>query len=518
MISHALEAEILRLHHAEHWPIGTIATQLRIHHGTVRRVLAQAGVPAAAPAVRAMLVDPYRAFILQTLEKYPSLRASRLYAMVRERGYRGAPDHFRAIVARLRPRPATEAYLRLRTLPGEQGQIDWAFFGKIRIGRALRPLMAFVMVLSYSRMTFLRFYLNAAMGNFLRGHVQAFAFFESCPRVLLYDNLKSAVLERSGDAIHFHPRLLELAAHYHFQPRPVAPARGNEKGRVERTIRYARDAFFAARTYRDLDDLNAQALAWCTGQAADRPCPQDRQRSVREVFAEERAHLLGLPQNPFATDELLAVQVGKTPYVRFDLNDYSVPHRYVRRTLTVLASEHSVRIVDGNELIATHARSFDRATQIEDPAHIQALVSHKRAARVHRAQDRLHHSTSSASTLFVRAAGRGAHLGSLTRGLLQLLDSHGAQALERAIQAALAEDAAHLGAVRHFIDQHARAEALAPPIAVALPADPRVRELSVHPHSLRDYDQLTRNSDEHPTDDPPEPCSNNDEPSSPDGA
>jgi len=512
MISRALEAEILRLHHAEHWPIGTIATQLRVHHGTVRRVLAQAGVPTAAPAVRATLVDPYRAFILQSLEKYPSLRASRLYTMVRERGYPGAPDHFRAIVARLRPRPAAEAYLRLRTLPGEQGQVDWAFFGKMRVGRALRPLMAFVMVLSYSRMTFLRFYLNAAMGNFLRGHVQAFALFQSCPRVLLYDNLKSAVLERSGDAVHFHPRLLELAAHYHFQPRPVAPARGNEKGRVERTIRYVRDAFFAGRSYRDLEDLNAQALAWCTGQAADRPCPQDRQRSVREVFAEERAHLLGLPENPFPTDELLIVQVGKTPYARFDLNDYSVPHRHVRRTLTVLASEHTVRIVDGSELVATHPRSFDRAAQIEDPAHIEALVSHKRAARAHRAQDRLHHSASSASTLFVRAASRGAHLGVLTRGLLQLLDTHGAQALERAIQAALAEDAAHLGAVRHFIDQHARADALAPPIAVALPADPRVRDLSVRPHSLRDYEQLARKSNEHQTDDPLDPTSDNDEP------
>jgi len=501
MIARALEAEILRLHHAEGWPIGTIATQLRLHHGTVRRVLRQASVPEAAPAVRATLVDPYRAFILQTLEKYPSLRASRLYTMVRERGYPGAPDHFRSIVARLRPRLAAEAYLRLRTLPGEQGQIDWGFFGKMRIGRALRPLMAFVMVLSYSRMTFLRFYLNAGMGSFLRGHVQAFAFFESCPRVLLYDNLKSAVLERSGDAIRFHPRLLELAAHYHFQPRPVAPARGNEKGRVERTIRYVRDAFFAARTYRDLDDLNAQALAWCSGQAADRPCPEDRQRSVRETFALERAQLLGLPENPFPSDELLAVEVDKTPYVRFDLNDYTIPHRHVRRTLTVLASEHTVRIVDGNELIATHPRSFDRAAQIEDPAHIEALVSHKRAARTHRAQDRLHHSAPSAGALFLRAASRGAHLGSLTRGLLQLLDTHGAPALERAIQAALTEDAAHLGAVRHFIDQHASAAALAPPIAVALPADPRLHGLSVRPHSLRDYEQLARKPDEHQPDD-----------------
>ena len=211
----------------------------------------------------------------------------------------------------------------------------------------------------------------------------------------------------------------------------------------------------------------------------------------------------------------LAVEVGKTPYVRFDLNDYTVPHRHVGRTLTVLASEQTVRIVDGNELVATHRRSFDRAAQVEDPAHVAALVSHKRAARTHRAQDRLHHSAPGASALFLRAASRGAHLGSLTRGLLRLLDSHGGQALERAIQATLAQDAVHLGAVRHFIDQHARADALAPPIAVALPADPRVRELSVRPHSLRDYDQLARSCDEHPPDDPPEPDSDNDQPHSP---
>jgi hypothetical protein len=122
MIPRALEAEILRLHHTEHWPIGTIAAQLRVHHSTVRRVLAQAGVPVAKTPVRASIVEPYLPFIVETLSKYPRLRASRLYAMVRSRGYSGAPDHFRAIVARLRPRPAAEAYLRLRTLPGEQGQ------------------------------------------------------------------------------------------------------------------------------------------------------------------------------------------------------------------------------------------------------------------------------------------------------------------------------------------------------------------------------------------------------------
>jgi transposase len=505
MISRVLEAEILRLHHGEHWLIGTIATQLRVHHSTVRRVLAQAGVPLAPMTVRASIAAPYIAFIVETLTKYPTLRASRLYQMVKERGYPGASDHFRSIVAQWRPRRAAEAYLRLRTLPGEQAQVDWAHFGHFTVGRAARPLMAFVMVLSYSRQLFLRFYLGAAMNYFIRGHVEAFLAFNSVPRVLLYDNLRSAVLERTGEAIRFNPTLLELAAHYRFEPRPVAVARGNEKGRVERAIRFVRDAFFAARTFRDLADLNAQADAWCQGVAADRLCPEDRARTVRAVFAEEQPRLLALPANPFPTEERIEVDIGKTAYARFDWNDYTIPHTHVRRTLTVLATLDTVRIFAGQALLASHPRCFDRGQQIEILAHIDGLVAHKRAGRAHRAQDRLHHAAPSAQALFLRAAERGAHLGVLTRGLLSLLASHGASALEAAIAAALAEDAAHLGAVRHFIDTHANARGQRPPIAVVLPDDPRLHTINVRPQPLQAYEQLTPETTDERTEDPPEP-------------
>ena len=135
------------------------------------------------------------AFIVQTLTKYPTLRASRLHQMVRERGYPGAPDHFRTIVAQLRPRRATEAYLRLRTLPGDQAQCDWAHFSTLTVGRAVRPLMAFVMVLSYSRQVFLRFYLGAAMNYFIRGHVEAFTAFQAVPRVLHYDYVTGNIID-----------------------------------------------------------------------------------------------------------------------------------------------------------------------------------------------------------------------------------------------------------------------------------------------------------------------------------
>ena len=231
------EAKILRYHFVEHWGVTTIATQLGIHHSSVDRVLSQAGLPKAERTRQASIVDPYHPMIIETLEQFPRLTAARLYAMAQARGYTGGASQFRAHVAQLRPRKPSEAYLRLKTLPGEQAQIDWGHFGQLQIGRAKRPLMAFVMVLSWSRQIFLRFYLNQRMDNFLRGHVAAFNAWGGVARVLLYDNLRSAVLERQGDAIRFHPTLLELSAHYRFEPRPVAPARGNQKGRVERAIR-----------------------------------------------------------------------------------------------------------------------------------------------------------------------------------------------------------------------------------------------------------------------------------------
>ena len=140
------EAQILRYFHVEKWPPTTIARQLNINRGTVKRVLAQSGLPPIGLRPRPARIDPYLPFIHQTLEKFPMLAASRLYVMVHERGYRGSPHHFRHLIACLRPRPKAEAFLRLRTLPGEQAQVDWAHFGHLVIGRARRSLMAFVMV------------------------------------------------------------------------------------------------------------------------------------------------------------------------------------------------------------------------------------------------------------------------------------------------------------------------------------------------------------------------------------
>jgi transposase len=112
-----LRAQILRLYLADQWRISTIARPLQLHRDTVRRVLAVSSVLRAPAAVPLRLIDPFMPFIQKMLAKFPTLAASRLYAMVQERGYGGGSSHFRHLVAPLRPRPAAEAYLGLRN-PG----------------------------------------------------------------------------------------------------------------------------------------------------------------------------------------------------------------------------------------------------------------------------------------------------------------------------------------------------------------------------------------------------------------
>ena len=290
-----LEAQILRYYHVEKWRVGTIARQLRVHPETVARVLAQAGLPRIGPPQRPSKIDPYLPFIHETLANSRA-EGEPAAVMVWERGYRGGQSQFRDIIACHRPRPTAEAYLRLRTLPGGAGA------GRLGPFRSYhdRPGAPRVDGLRHGAQL-LAPDLPALLSRRPHGELPA----RPCRRVcrmerrsegILYDNLQSAVLERHGDAIRFHPTLLDFAGHYRYEPRPVAVARGNEKGRVERAIRFVRDAFFAARRFADLDDLNAQAEAWCNGQAADRRCLEDQTRSVADVFAEEAPRLLKQPE------------------------------------------------------------------------------------------------------------------------------------------------------------------------------------------------------------------------------
>jgi transposase len=493
MITPEQHAEIRRLYFGEHWKVGTIATALGVHHDTVRAALAHDTRALPRGLCRPTQLDLYLPFVRDTLAQYPRLRATRLFEMVRARGYPGSVVQLRRVVRTLRPSVTPTLYRRLTTLPAEEAQIDWGAFGMIRIGHGTRPLSGFVMVLSYSRALSALFTLDQTLESFLRGHVDAFhGLFSGVARTLVYDNLRSAVLERQGSAIRFHPRLLELAGHYHFAPRPCTPGRGNEKGKIERQIQYLRDAFFAARIFADVDDLNAQFRRWRDEIAHQRPHPEHRDQTVAQVFAQEQPRLLPLPAHPFDTEVLRAVASGKTPYVRFDRNCYSIPHTHVRRPLTLLASATTVRLVAGADEIARHARSYDTGQTIEDLTHLEGLLAATRQANPSSGRDRLRVAVPLIATLLERLAARGESLRAHTARLLALLDDYGPQELTAAVADALTRDALGASAITHILETRRRQRGQKPPIPLALPDRPGVRDLDVTPHPLESYDDLAR--------------------------
>lgn len=495
MIAPEVRARIRRLFFAEHWKVGTIAAELGVHHDAVRGAIEAERFIRSGAVLRASMLDAYKPFVAETLEQHPRLRATRLFEMIRDRGYRGSVVQLRRHVATIRPTPR-EAFLRLVTLPGEQAQVDWGHFGTIRVGHAKRPLSCFVMVLSWSRAVFARFALDQTLESFMRGHVEAFAAFGGVPRTILYDNLKTVVLDRAGDHVRFNEAMLLMAGHYHFAPKPCAPYRGNEKGKVERTIQYLRHGFFAARRFSSVEDLNAQLAEWIKRVAHARKVPGDpASRVVHAAIEEERPLLLALPEHPWNCELVKPVASGKQPYIRFDRNDYSIPYWLAGKPLTLVASETLVRITNGSHVFATHARSYDEKQVIEDHAHIEELAREKRRAHELRGRDRLRAACPSADAFVEALALRGEHLGGQVSRLLKLLDRYDKAELEIALKDALARGAIGAASVAHVLDQRARAQKRAPVLDVVLPDDPRVRDLHITPHALDTYDSLAKPKD-----------------------
>lgn len=495
MLDAETSAEIRRLYYAEHWKIGTIAAVKGVHPDAVRRALSDPGVRGETRTVRAKITDPFLPFLRETLEKYPRLRATRLYQMLRERGYRGSAVQLRRVVRTLRP-SQVEAFTVLTALPGESAQADWADFGPVTIGRAERRLSCFVMTLSYSRALYAEFFLDQTLESFLRGHVRAFAFFGGATRRVLTDNLRSVVLERRGDQFRFHPRYLELAGEYLFQPAPCRPARGNEKGRVERSIRYLRDSFFAGRTFSTLAAINSEVLRWIAGVAHARAWIEDSSRTVEQIFHQEQPRLLALPQHPAGVWHRAPVQSGKTHYVRFDRNDYSIPYTHVRRPLTLLAGDTEIRILEGATEIARHERSWDRGRRITNPAHVEALLASKRKALESTACSPLEIAVPGVRAFldaaFPSVRSSAALLGHLTR----LHSLYGSELLATALREAIDRNTPTLASVEFLIERARRAQNRTPPLEIDLRDRPELAALHVQPHPLDVYDRLTLNDDE----------------------
>lgn len=493
MITKEQLVAIRRLHFGEHFPVGTIADQLDLHHSTVRRALDLELRPGRR-ALRPTVTDPFVPFIRQTFEAYPRLCATRLFQMLVARGYPGSVVQLRRAVRTLRP-VSREAFLHRVTFPGEESQVDWACFGTVHVGGAVRKLSCFVLTLSYSRGLYLEFFFDQRLDSFLRGHVHAYHDLGGAARTTLLDNLRSAVLDRQGDVVRFHPTYLDLCAHYHVGARPCNVGRGNEKGRVERAIQYIRHSFFAGTPFTTLEDLNRKALLWRDQVAHLRPWPGDDSKTVQQALEEERPKLLTLPAHPYQAKETQTVLCSKTLLVRFDLNDYSVPPQALGKPLVLSADSHTVTLALGAEVIARHRRSYDRHLVLEDPAHRKEVLAQK--ALLLSASSALRVLSIPDADAYVKAALSAGHARAAVLHRLTLLSSqYGPTELSAALREAIERATPHPSSLLVILERRRRTSNKRAPLPVPLSHRPDLEVLSVTPHALGTYDHLAKKADD----------------------
>lgn len=270
------------------------------------------------------------------------------------------------------------------------------------------------------------------------------------------------------------------------EPNLCAVRKPQHKGRVERAIRYLKERFFAARTIPDRAQGNEQLHAFIEQTAMQRPHPVDSEHTVAEIFAQERPHLLSLPDPLPPLETLTPVAVDKTATVRFDTNRYSVPLRYARQTLTLAATDDTVRLLDGSTEVARHERCWGRRQTIEQRAHRDALLAQKRAAREGKGRDRLRAHIPRIDELLQRWADEGHNLGSLVARTLKLLDFYGASVLEPAVAELLDRGSADLGTLTALCDRRRTPASTATRAPLQL-AD-HIPDRDVVPHDLGGYD------------------------------
>jgi transposase len=329
-------------------------------------------------------LDPFSGIIDQILDDDGSMptkqrhTAKRIFERLRdEHGYRGGYTTVKDYV-RVRRRQKREVFVPL-SHPAGHGQAD---FGEAvaLIGGVAQKVHVFVMDLPHSDAGFVKAYPAETTEAFLDGHVSAFGFFGGVPRSILYDNTKLAVVRILGDGKRQRTRAFgELTSHYLFEDRFGRPGKGNDKGKVENLVGYARRNYLVplprAATF---EELNAQLEARCRGRFADRLRGHDTTIGAR--LAGDQAALLELPAVPYEPCDQRPGRVSSLSLVRYRNTDYSVPTAYGHRSVMIRGYVERVEIVCGHERIACHRRSYAREDFVFDPLHYLALLEEKPGA------------------------------------------------------------------------------------------------------------------------------------------
>ncbi len=370
--------EIVVIHDLKRQGLGVsaIARQTGLDRKTVRKYLARGlEAPAYKPREpRARVIGPFEDYLQERLRAFPDLTAKRLMREIRERGYEGGYTSVKDFAREARPAKEARFERRFETPPGRQAQVDFAEFAVSFTDEpgVVRKVWLFSMVLGHSRWMWGRFCASQNLQTVMRCHIAAFDAMSGAPEEILYDRMKTAVIGESPDGVvTYNPSLVSLLSHYGAAPRACQPYRAKTKGKVERPFRYIRQDFFLGRTFRNLDDLNAQFGAW-RAEVANLRVHATTGRVVDEAFAEERSSLKPLPAIPYSAVLTIERRVSKDGMISVGGNHYSVPDTARKRVLEVQHHVTELRIFEDGALIASHPVLEGKNRRRVDPAHRKA--------------------------------------------------------------------------------------------------------------------------------------------------
>jgi transposase/ribosomal protein L20 len=482
MIDNATILEILRLANRQ-WSVRRIARHLRVDRKTVKKYVEDPHPATKTPAARCSKLDPYRDLIGQWLDRDPEASAPVVLQNLYQRGFSGKITIVRDLLRELRgPRKQRQAFMRIESEPGEQMQIDWGHFGSLTYGDTRRKLYALAVVESYSRMLYVEFTHSQKQQCLHRCLLNAFLFFNGCPRQIVVDNMLTAVIERRGPLVRFNEAFLDFLRVFAIAPVACNPGAPHEKGKVESAIKYVRRNFWPLRSFTDLSDVQAQVRRWLDTVANVRVHQTTGRRPIDRF---EKLRLKPLPELLPDCRQVCRLKVHKDFAVRFDGNHYTVPPWTVGKKLTVKADAGTVIIYHRHRAVAVHRRCWQRHCRIENPAHRQQVK------RLHR---RLWHDRQIAAFASVGDKARTYLQGMLDANvpikknvarILTLKDQYGAAAVTAAIAKALAFNAYGADYIENIIHQQRRPAKLHPP--VKLKKEDLNRIVLTEP-TLADYD------------------------------
>jgi len=355
----SLESRVKHLRAVEGLSIRQIAKALSMGKERVGRIISGREL---VKIPKQTVVAPYERLIEEWYQEHPYLQAQQVYVRLKPYGYTGSYVRLVLHTRKYRRRSKKPIFHELEFLPGEEAQVDWMQW---RIPSGM--MYGFVFLLAWSRYVYVRFYPRCTMEFFQDGHIEAFREIGGIPRKCRYDNLASVVIKRTPE-LKLNAQFMDFCRHYSFGVRPCTVRRPNEKGRVERVIRDIKD-FLRVTPCETIAQLNKQTSLW--RQERNKRLHRTTERPPAEMLKEEK--LIALPQIHYQPRRSIVVTVGKTGFVSFETNRYSVPSS--GPTLELMAYPEHIELHDKGRKIADHKRSFLRSRKIENPLHRERLLS-----------------------------------------------------------------------------------------------------------------------------------------------